>query len=58
MFPFKGAKGAPYACFEEVNSMDDKSGNCGFKNSQLPCEHKYVYTKWLSSKTQKLHISW
>ncbi|XP_058525768.1 disintegrin and metalloproteinase domain-containing protein 18 isoform X1 [Ochotona princeps] len=38
----KGAKGAPYACFEEVNSVDDKSGNCGFKNSQLPCEHKDI----------------
>ncbi|KAM5275994.1 disintegrin and metalloproteinase domain-containing protein 18-like [Hipposideros larvatus] len=35
----EGAQGAPFACFEEVNSLHDKLGNCGFKNSQpLPCE--------------------
>ncbi|KAM9194451.1 disintegrin and metalloproteinase domain-containing protein 18 [Dugong dugon] len=39
----KGAKGAPLACFQEVNSLHDRFGNCGFKNSQsLPCEQKDV----------------
>uniref|UniRef100_A0A8C0DQE0 ADAM metallopeptidase domain 18 n=1 Tax=Balaenoptera musculus TaxID=9771 RepID=A0A8C0DQE0_BALMU len=39
----KGAEGAPFACFEEVNSLRNSLGNCGFKNSQpLPCEQKDV----------------
>uniref|UniRef100_A0A8C9E6P4 ADAM metallopeptidase domain 18 n=1 Tax=Phocoena sinus TaxID=42100 RepID=A0A8C9E6P4_PHOSS len=39
----KGAQGAPFACFEEVNSLRNSLGNCGFKNSQpLPCEQKDV----------------
>nr|XP_008272155.1 disintegrin and metalloproteinase domain-containing protein 18 isoform X1 [Oryctolagus cuniculus] len=39
----KGAQGAPLACFEEVNSLHNTSGNCGFNNSQpLPCKHKDV----------------
>ncbi|KAF4026212.1 hypothetical protein G4228_018355, partial [Cervus hanglu yarkandensis] len=39
----KGAQGAPFACFEEVNSLHNSFGNCGFKNSQpLPCEQKDV----------------
>uniref|UniRef100_A0A3Q2GVC5 ADAM metallopeptidase domain 18 n=1 Tax=Equus caballus TaxID=9796 RepID=A0A3Q2GVC5_HORSE len=39
----KGAQGAPFACFEEVNSLRDRFGNSGFKNSQpLPCEQKDV----------------
>ncbi|XP_061260535.1 disintegrin and metalloproteinase domain-containing protein 18-like isoform X2 [Bos javanicus] len=39
----KGAQGAPFACFEEVNSLPNSFGNCGFKNSQpLPCEQKDV----------------
>ncbi|XP_077008669.1 disintegrin and metalloproteinase domain-containing protein 18-like isoform X1 [Tamandua tetradactyla] len=39
----KGAQGAPFACFEEVNSLHDRFGNCGFKNSQpLPCDQKDV----------------
>uniref|UniRef100_A0A8C6QSK3 A disintegrin and metallopeptidase domain 18 n=1 Tax=Nannospalax galili TaxID=1026970 RepID=A0A8C6QSK3_NANGA len=39
----KGAQGASYACFEEVNSLHERSGNCGFKNSQpLPCGQKDV----------------
>ncbi|XP_054576289.1 disintegrin and metalloproteinase domain-containing protein 18 isoform X3 [Eptesicus fuscus] len=39
----KGAQGAPFACFEEINSFRDSFGNCGFKNSQpLPCEPKDV----------------
>lgn len=44
MFTFLGAQGAPFACYKELNSMHDKFGNCGFKNSQ-PCEQKYVYRK-------------
>nr|KAF6427066.1 ADAM metallopeptidase domain 18 [Rousettus aegyptiacus] len=39
----KGAQGAPFACFEEINSVRDRFGNCGFKNLQpLPCEPKDV----------------
>ncbi|XP_046504765.1 disintegrin and metalloproteinase domain-containing protein 18-like [Equus quagga] len=39
----KGAQGAPFACFEEINSLRDRFGNSGFKNSQpLPCEQKDV----------------
>ncbi|XP_065375193.1 disintegrin and metalloproteinase domain-containing protein 18 isoform X9 [Macaca fascicularis] len=39
----KGAQGAPFACFKEVNSLHERSENCGFKNSQpLPCERKDV----------------
>ncbi|XP_047573114.1 disintegrin and metalloproteinase domain-containing protein 18 isoform X1 [Lutra lutra] len=39
----EGAQGAPFACFKEINSHIDKSGNCGFKNSQpLPCDQKDV----------------
>nr|XP_028708443.1 disintegrin and metalloproteinase domain-containing protein 18 isoform X7 [Macaca mulatta] len=39
----KGAQGAPFACFKEVNSLHETSENCGFKNSQpLPCERKDV----------------
>nr|KAF6459917.1 ADAM metallopeptidase domain 18 [Molossus molossus] len=39
----KGAQGAPLACFEELNSLQDRFRNCGFKNSQsLPCEPKDV----------------
>ncbi|XP_005856576.2 PREDICTED: disintegrin and metalloproteinase domain-containing protein 18-like [Myotis brandtii] len=39
----KGAEGAPFACFEEINSFRGRFGNCGFKNSQpLPCEPKDV----------------
>ncbi|XP_054354842.2 disintegrin and metalloproteinase domain-containing protein 18 isoform X6 [Pongo pygmaeus] len=39
----KGAQGAPFACFKEVNSLHERSENCGFKNSQpFPCERKYV----------------
>uniref|UniRef100_A0A2K5M2A6 ADAM metallopeptidase domain 18 n=1 Tax=Cercocebus atys TaxID=9531 RepID=A0A2K5M2A6_CERAT len=39
----KGAQGAPFACFKEVNSLHERSENCGFKNSQpLPCEKKDV----------------
>ncbi|XP_054099850.2 disintegrin and metalloproteinase domain-containing protein 18 isoform X1 [Callithrix jacchus] len=39
----KGAQGAPLACFKEVNSLNERSQNCGFKNSQpLPCEQKDV----------------
>nr|XP_023418599.1 disintegrin and metalloproteinase domain-containing protein 18 [Cavia porcellus] len=39
----KGAHGAPRVCFKEVNSPQERSGNCGFKNSQpLPCEQKDV----------------
>ncbi|XP_032185182.1 disintegrin and metalloproteinase domain-containing protein 18-like isoform X3 [Mustela erminea] len=39
----EGAQGAPFACFKEINSHVDKSGNCGFKNSQpLPCDQKDV----------------
>ncbi|XP_005410597.1 PREDICTED: disintegrin and metalloproteinase domain-containing protein 18 isoform X2 [Chinchilla lanigera] len=39
----KGAQGAPHACFKEVNSPQERSGNCGFKDSQpLPCEQKDV----------------
>ncbi|XP_073074922.1 disintegrin and metalloproteinase domain-containing protein 18 isoform X2 [Manis javanica] len=39
----KGAQGAPFACFEEVNSLRDSPGKCGFKNSQpLPCKQKDV----------------
>uniref|UniRef100_A0A2K6T353 ADAM metallopeptidase domain 18 n=1 Tax=Saimiri boliviensis boliviensis TaxID=39432 RepID=A0A2K6T353_SAIBB len=38
----KGAQGAPLACFKEVNYLNERSENCGFKNSQpLPCEQKY-----------------
>uniref|UniRef100_A0A2K5HY52 Uncharacterized protein n=1 Tax=Colobus angolensis palliatus TaxID=336983 RepID=A0A2K5HY52_COLAP len=37
------AQGAPLACFKEVNSLHERSENCGFKNSQpLPCERKDV----------------
>ncbi|XP_055972635.1 LOW QUALITY PROTEIN: disintegrin and metalloproteinase domain-containing protein 18-like [Sorex fumeus] len=36
----KGARGAPFACFEEIN---DGFGSCGFKNLQpLPCKQKDV----------------
>nr|XP_012632897.1 disintegrin and metalloproteinase domain-containing protein 18 isoform X3 [Microcebus murinus] len=39
----KGAQGAPFACFKEVNSLRDRFGDCGFKNLQpLPCEQKDV----------------
>uniref|UniRef100_A0A8I3NE71 ADAM metallopeptidase domain 18 n=1 Tax=Canis lupus familiaris TaxID=9615 RepID=A0A8I3NE71_CANLF len=39
----EGAQGAPFACFKEINSLHDKFGNCGFKNSQpLPCDQKDV----------------
>ncbi|KAI5940898.1 Disintegrin and metalloproteinase domain-containing protein 18 [Manis javanica] len=39
----KGAQGAPFACFEEVNSLRDSPGKCSFKNSQpLPCKQKDV----------------
>ncbi|XP_023573055.1 disintegrin and metalloproteinase domain-containing protein 18 [Octodon degus] len=39
----KGAQGAPDVCFKEVNSLRERSGNCGLKNSQpLPCEQKHV----------------
>ncbi|XP_058429095.1 disintegrin and metalloproteinase domain-containing protein 18 [Marmota monax] len=39
----KGAQGGPYTCFKEVNSPIERSGNCGFKNSQpLPCEQKDI----------------
>ncbi|XP_004475183.2 disintegrin and metalloproteinase domain-containing protein 18 isoform X2 [Dasypus novemcinctus] len=39
----KGTQGAPFACFKEVNSLRDRFGNCGFKNSQpLPCDQKDV----------------
>uniref|UniRef100_A0A8C0X6Y5 Disintegrin and metalloproteinase domain-containing protein 18 n=1 Tax=Castor canadensis TaxID=51338 RepID=A0A8C0X6Y5_CASCN len=38
----KGAQGAPYDCFKEVNSLSERSGNCSFKNSQLPCEQRDV----------------
>ncbi|XP_057552949.1 disintegrin and metalloproteinase domain-containing protein 18-like [Hippopotamus amphibius kiboko] len=39
----KGAQGAPFACFKEVNSLRNSLGNCGFKNSRpLPCEQKDV----------------
>ncbi|CAK7294747.1 Disintegrin and metalloproteinase domain-containing protein 18 [Vulpes lagopus] len=35
----EGAQGAPFACFKEINSLHNKFGNCGFKNSQpLPCD--------------------
>lgn len=45
-FAFLGAQGAPFACYKEINSLRDKFGNCGFKNSQpLPCEQRYVYRK-------------
>ncbi|XP_075413335.1 disintegrin and metalloproteinase domain-containing protein 18-like [Tenrec ecaudatus] len=37
----EGAEGAPQACFEELNSLHDRTADCGLKNSQsLPCEHK------------------
>ncbi|XP_060038216.1 disintegrin and metalloproteinase domain-containing protein 18-like isoform X1 [Erinaceus europaeus] len=39
----KGAQGAPFACFEEINSPLGRLGNCGFKGSQpLPCGQKDV----------------
>uniref|UniRef100_A0A8D0RUY8 ADAM metallopeptidase domain 18 n=1 Tax=Sus scrofa TaxID=9823 RepID=A0A8D0RUY8_PIG len=39
----KGAQGAPFACFKEVNSLPNRPGDCGFKNSQpLPCEQSDV----------------
>ncbi|XP_049487428.1 disintegrin and metalloproteinase domain-containing protein 18-like isoform X2 [Panthera uncia] len=39
----EGAQGAPFACYKEINSLRDKFGNCGFKNSQpLPCEQRDV----------------
>ncbi|XP_006164800.1 disintegrin and metalloproteinase domain-containing protein 18 isoform X2 [Tupaia chinensis] len=39
----KGAQGAPFACFKEVNSLRYRFGNCGFENSQpLPCEQKDI----------------
>nr|XP_031547407.1 disintegrin and metalloproteinase domain-containing protein 18-like isoform X1 [Vicugna pacos] len=39
----KGVQGAPFACFEEVNSLHNRLGNCGFQNSQpLPYEQKDV----------------
>ncbi|XP_047713366.1 disintegrin and metalloproteinase domain-containing protein 18-like isoform X5 [Prionailurus viverrinus] len=42
-FAFLGAQGAPFACYKEINSLRDKFGNCGFKNSQpLPCEQRDV----------------
>uniref|UniRef100_A0A2R9AHJ0 ADAM metallopeptidase domain 18 n=1 Tax=Pan paniscus TaxID=9597 RepID=A0A2R9AHJ0_PANPA len=43
MFSKMCAQGAPFACFKEVNSLHERSENCGFKNSQpLPCERKDV----------------
>ncbi|XP_037382007.1 disintegrin and metalloproteinase domain-containing protein 18-like isoform X2 [Talpa occidentalis] len=39
----KGVQGAPLACFEEINSVRERFGSCGFKNSEpLPCEQKDV----------------
>ncbi|XP_006900364.1 PREDICTED: disintegrin and metalloproteinase domain-containing protein 18-like [Elephantulus edwardii] len=39
----KGAKAAPFACFEEVNPLHDGSGNCSSKDLRsLPCEQKDV----------------
>uniref|UniRef100_A0A8C3WP32 ADAM metallopeptidase domain 18 n=1 Tax=Catagonus wagneri TaxID=51154 RepID=A0A8C3WP32_9CETA len=40
----KGAEGAPLACFKEVNSLPNRPGDCGFKNSRpLPCEQNDVF---------------
>ncbi|MBZ3886767.1 Disintegrin and metalloproteinase domain-containing protein 9 [Sciurus carolinensis] len=37
----KGAQGGPYTCFKELNSPNERLGDCGFKNSEpLPCEQK------------------
>ncbi|KAM6221042.1 disintegrin and metalloproteinase domain-containing protein 18-like [Rhynchocyon petersi] len=39
----KGAKAAPYACFEELNLLHVNLGNCGSTNLQsLSCEQKDV----------------
>ncbi|XP_006860053.1 PREDICTED: disintegrin and metalloproteinase domain-containing protein 18-like [Chrysochloris asiatica] len=39
----KGAKRAPFACFEEINPLRDGVGNCSLNNSpSLPCELKDV----------------
>ncbi|XP_045142796.1 disintegrin and metalloproteinase domain-containing protein 18 [Echinops telfairi] len=36
----EGAEGAPQSCFEELNSLHDRTGNCDLKNSQSsPCKH-------------------
>uniref|UniRef100_A0A8D2JQN2 Disintegrin and metalloproteinase domain-containing protein 2 n=1 Tax=Sciurus vulgaris TaxID=55149 RepID=A0A8D2JQN2_SCIVU len=39
----KGAQGGPYTCFKELNSPNERLGDCGFKNSEpLPCEQKDI----------------
>ncbi|XP_048186480.1 disintegrin and metalloproteinase domain-containing protein 18-like [Perognathus longimembris pacificus] len=53
----KGAQGAPYDCFKEVNSAHQRSGNCGFKNSQpLPCKPKDVLCGILACTWLHKHI--
>ncbi|KAF6083636.1 ADAM metallopeptidase domain 18 [Phyllostomus discolor] len=57
-----GAQGAPFACFEEINSLRDRFGNCSFKTSQtLPCEPKDVLCGklacvWSHNNTYKSNV--